>query len=157
MFKKILLIISINFSFVFCLQGQRVNLDEYEIFINDTLIYKADFTKNGKKIDSERLTHLTFKPITDGQKKYYYLNGQLSAEGEIKNKKEYGFWVYWHENGQKAREGSFDKGIPTGVHSYWYPNGNLRGVGNFKNGKYDGKWTMYNEDGSDKIEQYYED
>jgi antitoxin component YwqK of YwqJK toxin-antitoxin module len=96
---------------------------------------------------------LTFKPITDGQKKSYYLNGQLSGQGEIKNKKENGLWTYWHENGQKAREGSFDEGKRTGTHTYWYPNGNVRGVGSFKNDKYDGKWTMHKEDGSETILQ----
>ena len=65
--------------------------------------------------------------------------------------------TYWHENGQKAREGSFDGGKRTGTHTYWYPNGNLRGIGNFKNDKYDGKWIMRKEDGSEAIEQFYKD
>ena len=108
-------------------------------------------------MDSARAKLLTFKPITDGPKNVYYLNGQLSGQGEIKNKKENGFWTYWHENGQKAREGSFDAGKRTGTHTYWYPNGNLRGVGNFKNDKYDGKWTMHKEDVSETIEQFYKD
>ncbi|MBZ0245581.1 MAG: hypothetical protein K8H85_06525 [Cyclobacteriaceae bacterium] len=134
-----------------------MNLDEYDVFIQDTLINKSDFVKNEKILDSSRLKYLTFKPITDGQKRIYYLSGQLSGQGEIKNKKEDGLWIYWHENGQKAREGSFKQGKRTGTHTYWYSNGNLRGIGSFKNDKYDGKWTMYKEDGSETIEQFYKD
>lgn len=107
------------------------------------------------QVHSKRAKLLTFKPITDGQKKIYYLNGQLSGQGETKNKKENGPWTYWHESGQKSREGSFDEGRRTGTHTYWFSNGNLRGLGNFKNDKYDGKWTMYKEDGSETLEQFY--
>ena len=156
MIKKAILFFAISFV-TMTLHGQILNLDEYDIFIGDTVINKTDFIKNGKTINSERAKFLAFKPITDGQKKVYYLNGQLSGQGEIKNKKENGLWTYWHENGQKAREGSFDEGKRTGTHTYWYPNGNLRGVGNFKNDKYDGKWTMYKEDGSETIEQFYKE
>lgn len=137
------------------LLGQNLSLDEYDIYIRDTLINKADFIKNGNRLDSIRSKYVAFKPIKDGIRKIYYLNGQLSGQGEIKNKKENGPWVYWHENGQKAREGNFNEGKRTGTHTYWYPNGNLRGIGNFKDDKYDGKWTMYKEDGSDETIQFY--
>jgi antitoxin component YwqK of YwqJK toxin-antitoxin module len=157
MIKKTFLIFATSFLVTITLHGQNLNLDEYDIFIGDTLINKTDFIKNGKSLNSERAKLLTFKPITDGQKEIYYLNGQLSGQGEIKNKKENGLWTYWHENGQKAREGSFDQGKRTGTHTYWYPNGNVRGIGNFKNDKYDGKWTMHKEDGSETIEQLYKD
>jgi len=157
MIKTTFFIFAISFLVTIALHGQNLNLDEYDIFIGDTLINKADFIKNGKSLDSTRAELLTFKPITDGQKKIYYLNGQLSGQGEIRNKTENGPWTYWHENGQKAREGSFDEGKRTGTHTYWYPNGKMRGIGNFKNDKYDGKWTMYKEDGSETIEQFYKD
>ena len=137
-------------------QAQNINLKEYDIFIADTLINKSEFLEKGKELDSGRLKYLTFKPITDGQKKIYYLGGQLYAQGEIKGKKENGLWVYWYENGKKAREGNFDQGNRIGTHTYWYQNGNLRGVGNFKNDKYNGKWTMYNEEGQ-KTEQFYKE
>ncbi|MBS1666863.1 MAG: hypothetical protein JST58_05740 [Bacteroidetes bacterium] len=157
MLKKTILNFSVLFSLAICLHGQNLNLDQYDIFIGDKQLCKSDFIKNKATLDSTSLKQLTFKPIVDGQKKIYYLNGQLYAQGEIKNKKENGVWVYWHENGQKAREGSFAEGQRTGTHTYWYPNGHIRGVGNFKNDKYDGKWTMYKEDGSDPIEQFYKD
>ncbi len=155
MIKNIILIVFFSLASTIGLRGQNINFDDYDIFLSDTLICKADFVKNGKSIDSLRLKYLTFKPIADGDKKIYYLNGQLYGQGQIKNKKENGLWVYWHENGQKAREGHFEEGIKTGIHTYWYKSGNLRGVGSFKNDKYEGKWTMYKEDNSESIVQFY--
>lgn len=135
--------------------GQTVNLDEYEIYINDTLICKSDFIEKSKDIDSTRLKNLTFKLIKDGQKTIYHINGSLYGKGEIKNKKENGAWTYWYDNGQKAREGNFILGKREGTHTYWYTNGQVRGIGNFKNDLYDGEWIMYKEDGSGMIKQFY--
>jgi hypothetical protein len=155
MSKKILLTIITHCLATIVTFGQNLNLDEYDIFIRDTLICKSDYLKNGITLDSSRLKYLSFKPISDGQKQIYYLSGALYGQGEIKNKKENGFWTYWYENGQKAREGNFIYGKRTGTHSYWYPSGKLRGIGNFSNDKYDGKWTIYNEDGSGPVERTY--
>lgn len=135
--------------------GQTMDLNSYDVFIGDTLISKQDFMANVAKLDSSRAKKLIFKPMVDGLKQIYYLNGAVYAKGEIKNKHENGLWTYWHQNGQKAREGVFVNGKREGIHKYWYPNGNTRGVGNFKNDKYDGKWLMYNEDGALMAEQLY--
>ncbi len=157
MIKKGFLFSSILFSSIVTLYGQNLNLDEYDIVIQDTLINKSDFIRNGKNLDSIRLKFLTFTPKSDGQKSIYYLSGELSGQGNIKSKKEDGFWVFWHKNGQKAREGSFEQGKRIGTHKYWYPSGKLRGVGNFWNDTYHGKWTMYKEDGVEKEEKFYKE
>ena len=157
MIKKGLVILCIQLALTSITFGQNLNLDEYDVFIRDTLINKSDFIEKGNTLDSARLKHLSFKPITDGQKTFYYLSGAVYAVGEIKNKKENGYWTYWHENGKKARQGNYLDGKREGTHTYWYPNGNSRGIGNFKNDKYDGKWTMYNEDGTKVSEQIYKD
>ena len=134
-----------------------MDMDNYEIYVSDTLIGKSDFIKNGQNLPAEKAQKLEFKPITDGTKTAYYLNGKIYSKGEIKNLKENGFWEYWHLNGQEAREGQFVDGKPNGTHKYWYENGKLRGIGNWKNGIYDGKWEMYNEKGEDKVIQMYKD
>ena len=153
MIYRRLLIALILLSSPGLLSGQ--NLNDYDVYLGDTLINKADFARNGKGLDSTRLKSLKFKPVTDGQKTIYYLNGKIYGQGEIKNKKENGLWTYWHDNGQKAREGHFAEGKRVGTHTYWYANGNVRGIGNFTDDKYDGKWTMYKEDGSEVLEQFY--
>ena len=132
-------------------------MDEYEIYIGDTLIAKSDFLKNGQSLTAEKSQKLEFKPIKDGNKIAYYLNQNIYSKGEIKNQKENGFWEYWHSNGKKAREGAFIDGKPNGTHTYWYKNGQLRGIGNWKEGIYDGEWEMYNEDGKEKVIQIYKE
>lgn len=155
--KKILLTLTVSILFFGNLFSQNLNLDEYEIYIEDTLICKNDFIRNGQNLSSERAKKLKFKPITDGDKTSYYLNGNIYSKGAIKNHKENGIWEFWHSNGVKAREGEFIDGKPNGTHKYWYENGQLRGIGNWKNGIYDGKWEMYSESGNDTIIQHYKD
>jgi antitoxin component YwqK of YwqJK toxin-antitoxin module len=132
-------------------------MDNYEIYIGDTLIGKSDFIKNGQNLPSKKAKELEFKPIFDGLKIAYFIDGNIYSKGEIKNLKENGYWEYWYSNGKKAREGMFLNGKPNGIHKYWYENGQLRGIGNWKNGIYDGKWEMYNENGKEKIVQNYKD
>lgn len=153
--KKILITFGIFLIFTSVTFAQNINLDEYEIYVSDTLIAKSDFIKNSQLLPPKKVETIEFKPITDGIKVYYYLNGKIQGKGEIKNGKEDGYWEYWHSNGLKAREGEFVNGKPNGTHKYWHENGSLRGVGDWKDGSYDGKWEMYREDGKEKIIQEY--
>lgn len=153
--KRILLTLALSLLTFGNLFSQNINLDEYEIYVGDTLIGKSDFVKNGQNLSPEKAEKLQFKPITDGNKISYYFNGTVYSKGLIKNHKENGIWEYWHCNGIKAREGEFIDGKPNGTHSYWYENGQLRGIGNWNIGIYDGKWEMYNEDGKEKTIQDY--
>ena len=155
--KRILLTLTFSILAFGNLFSQNINLDDYEIYVGDTLIGKPDFIKNGQNLPPEKAKKLEFKPITDGNKIFYYFNGNIYSKGSIKNLKENGLWEYWHSNGQKAREGEFIDGKPNGTHKYWYENGQLRGIGNWKKGVYDGKWEMYNENGKDKIIHNYKD
>lgn len=137
--------------------AQNLDLDQYDIYIGDTLISKSDFIRNGSNLDSGRSRRIEFKPITNGVKKAYFLNGKLAASGAIQDLKESGYWIYWHPNGNKAREGEFIHGKPAGIHKYWYENGQLRGIGNWKDGVYDGEWEMYSEDGKESVIRIYKD
>ncbi|AZA48461.1 hypothetical protein EG346_09825 [Chryseobacterium carnipullorum] len=154
---KILLILFLIIFVNKNLYSQNVNLDEYEVYLGNTLIAKQDFIKNGQNLNENQAKTIEFKPITNGFKKVYYLNGTLYSSGKIENLKENGVWEYWHPNGQKARKGEFINGKPNGTHEYWYENGNLRGIGNWKNGVYNGRWEMYNEDGKEKTIQNYKE
>lgn len=53
--------------------SQNINLDEYEIYIGDTLVAKSDFVKFSNTLTKERSKMLQFKPVTDGAKKAYFL------------------------------------------------------------------------------------
>lgn len=155
--KQIILTLTFLILNIGNLFSQNINLDEYEIYMGDTLIGKSDFIQNGQNLPPEKANKLEFKPKTDGDKTSYYFNGNIYSKGLIKNHKENGTWEYWHSNGVKAREGEFIDGKPKGIHKYWYENGQLRGIGNWKSGVYDGKWEVYKENGEDKIIQNYKD
>lgn len=153
--KRILLITLAVLSF-YGANAQTVNLDEYEIYLGDTLIAKEDFAKTQQLVFAKR-GELTFKPITDGMKDTYYLNGVLYSRGKIENLKKNGLWEFWHPNAKKAREGQFVDGKPNGTHYYWFLNGNKRAIGNWKNGIYEGVWEMTSEDGKQNAIQTYKD
>ena len=155
--KKIFFTLTLTMFCFLNMFSQNINMDDYEIYIGETLIGKSDFLKNAQNIPTDKSQKLEFKPITDGSKTAYFLNGNIFSKGEIKNHKENGQWEFWHSNGKKAREGEFIDGKPNGTHKYWYENGQLRGIGNWKNGIYDGPWEMYNENGKEKVIQNYKD
>lgn len=111
------------------LYSQNIDLVDYEIYINDSLISKSDFMMNSQNLTEEKTKSLEFRPITDGDKIAYYLSGKLYSKGTIINRMENGNWEFWHPNGNKAREGEFIDGKPNGIHKYWYENGALRGIG----------------------------
>ncbi|WP_413533207.1 hypothetical protein [Empedobacter brevis] len=101
--NKIFYSIIISFFTFINAYSQNINLDEYDIYIGDTLISKADFIENSSNLNENQSQNLEFKPITNGIKKAYYLNGKLASSGKIENFKENGFWEYWYSNGNKAR------------------------------------------------------
>lgn len=102
----------------------------------------------------DQLHKFTFKPISDGFKKAYYLNGQIYSARKIANSKESRLWEFWYSNGVKARVGEFSKGKPNASHQYWYDNGKLRGIGNWENGVYNGKRVLYSEGGKEPLHKF---
>ena len=63
MIKRGLLILFLQLALVNISFGQNINLEEFDIFIGDTLINKSDFIEKGNTLDSSRLKRLSFKPI----------------------------------------------------------------------------------------------
>jgi antitoxin component YwqK of YwqJK toxin-antitoxin module len=81
----------------------------------------------------------------------YYSNKQKQMEGEYKDNKRNGSWVYYYENGNKWSEGSFKNGLDDGKRTVYYEDGQKRYEGNYNNGKQVGVWTFWDEKG--KIEK----
>ena len=79
-----------------------------------------------------------------------YINGQVKSKGEIKDGKNDGKWIWWHENGQKGLEKNYKDGKLDGKVTWWY-------------GYYIGdniKTTLYNDiklDGQIWSEEHYKD
>ena len=71
--------------------------------------------------------------LKDGLKKFYYENGQISSEGNIKN------------------------GLPEGYWISYYPTGIIKSEGNRKNNTLDSTWIFYNKYGDIHPFIYLED
>ena len=65
----------------------------------------------------------------------YHENGQLKAEGSLKNNQREGIWTLYHPNGEVNAKGNYTNNEP---HSKWmfcfYPNGKVKKQGYLLNG-----------------------
>ena len=90
-----------------------------------------------------------------------YINGQVKSKGEIKDGKNDGKWIWWHENGQKGLEKNYKDGKLDGKVTGWYNHigldGQIRSEEHYKDGKKDGKWTTWYESGKIGLEKHYKD
>lgn len=77
----------------------------------------------------------------------YYDNKQKMMEGEYKDSKRDGDWVYYYKNGNKWSEGTFVNGLGEGKRSVYYENGEKRYEGNYSKGEETGVWKFWDENG----------
>jgi antitoxin component YwqK of YwqJK toxin-antitoxin module len=77
-----------------------------------------------------------------------YPDGMRKGEGQMNEAgKKDGSWTYWHENGQKAKEGEYEDGEPEGRWMYWFENGKKQHDGQYKDGIKVGEWYSAGNDG----------
>jgi len=69
-------------------------------------------------------------------------------KGYVKNGKSDGPWVAYWLNGQLSSQGNYKKGEKDGPWISYWENGHLWDKGEYKNGKRDGRWVFYHPDGS---------
>jgi len=102
-----------------------------------------------------------------------YINGQVKSKGEIKDGKNDGKWIWWHENGQKGLEKNYKDGKLDGKVTWWYGyigdnikttlyndiklDGQIWSEEHYKDGKKDGKMTYWHESGQIWSEEHYKD
>jgi antitoxin component YwqK of YwqJK toxin-antitoxin module len=87
--------------------------------------------------------------IVNGLVTYWYPNGNKEQEGNNKNdiynnRKKYGEWIFYYENGQKKDIKTYINDIENGLATEWLQNGNKRAEGNYKGGEKDGQWVRKN-------------
>ncbi len=73
---------------------------------------------------------------------------RFNKSGTIKNGKEWGTWIAYHDNGQLRMKWGFKNGKNEGLYKSYWEDGSLFAKGNYKNGKEEGVWIYYSEDGS---------
>jgi len=125
---------------------EGVNLEELEI-IGDAL---------------NEIAYHKGSPYT-GKRYGLHLNGQKSMEGNYKDGKEDGLWVWWYKNGQKSMEGNYKNGKAVGLHVNWYENGQKAMEQNFIEDEGenfpipDGLEVWWYENGQKKLEQKWKE
>ncbi len=87
----------------------------------------------------------------------WHENGQKAFEGTYKDEKLHGAGTRWHENGQKAFEGTYKDEKLHGAWTFWYENGQKTSEGRFVIGAQDGAWTFWYENGQKAAEGIYKD
>ena len=114
----------------------------------------------------------TTEPFT-GNNLCEYINGQVKSKGEIKDGKNDGKWIWWHENGQKGLEKNYKDGKLDGKVTWWYGqieknlsttlynvtkiDAQIKKLKNYKDGKLDGISTWWHENGQKSQEKNYKD
>lgn len=82
-----------------------------------------------------------------GHKTFKYESGRIMSEGEYKNSKEHGKWVYYYENGETKSTGYYNNGLPDSLWQWYSDGGRLSKIGNFRKGLEHGVWVTYYDNG----------
>jgi antitoxin component YwqK of YwqJK toxin-antitoxin module len=83
-----------------------------------------------------------------GPWKEYHPNGQIKSQGEYKDGKRIGEWVFYYPNGKLEQKGKYDKkGQAQGAWNWYYESGNLLREENYLNDVLDGATTEYDDAG----------
>ena len=91
--------------------------------------------------------------LYSGWLKQMYDSGQAGALVRLKDGKQDGPYTAWHENGQKAMEGT----KPDGLCTEWHENGQKKAEETYKDGELDGPATYWHANGLKQIEATYKD
>jgi len=86
----------------------------------------------------------------------YYENKQKQMEGEYKDNKRDGNWIYYYKNGNKWSEGSFVNGLDDSKRTVYFENGQKRYEGYYDKGIQVGIWKFWDENGKLIQEEDYD-
>ena len=135
--KKYVYLIAFIFILVSCNKRQKVVEETYE----------GGSPKVEKYYEGEGANKELVKEVT------YYPNKQKQLEGDYKDSKRDGNWVYYYDNGNKWSEGTFHNGLYDGNSTTYFENGAKRYDGLYKAGKKIGIWKFYDETSGKQIRE----
>jgi antitoxin component YwqK of YwqJK toxin-antitoxin module len=127
--KKIIYLIAAIIVISACNRDKKVIEETY-----DDGSPKVERHYNGEGPDKEMIKEVR-----------YYSNHNKEMEGEYKNSKRDGNWVYYYQNGKKWSEGAFVDGLDEGKRTVYYKTGKMRYEGFYTKGKQSGVWKFYDE------------
>jgi len=146
-----------------------------EVVFNKGLVYlKKDMSLLTGKISGKKYKGEVVNGKKEGFHKiqYHYTPKKdtllSNAEGQFKNNKYIGKWLFYNPSGQLIAKGVYKEsdgkekgstGIPIkgreGLWQFWHENGQLEEEGSFVNGKREGLWRFWYENGQLKQEGSY--
>ena len=98
----------------------------------------------------------------------FYGEDQIYSEGNYKNGKKEGEWIFYDYDNNPAAKGNYKDGKAngewitydeetqfTGKVIGYYNNGELKSKRNYKDGKKEGEWIFYYKNGQIKLKEYY--
>jgi antitoxin component YwqK of YwqJK toxin-antitoxin module len=104
--------------------------------VKNAFLYDNDGNKQGEGI-------LTNEGKKEGDWKYFFRNGSISAQGKYVNNLESGKWNYFYEDGKTEQTGVFKQGKTDGLWQWYYPDGTLKREEEFYEGKAEGIYMEY--------------
>lgn len=87
------------------------------------------------------------KPLKHGALTAWHENGQVARQGEYDRDLPVGKTVWWHATGQKSVEGTFENGLACGKWTWWFDSGQKQIQGDFVDGAPRGDWVWWDTNG----------
>ncbi|MBI3220381.1 MAG: tetratricopeptide repeat protein [Bacteroidetes bacterium] len=101
--------------------------------------------------------YMAVKGKQNGFYKEYYSNGNLFAEGLMKNDSATGKWITYSKEGVKLTEVEWKLNEVNGIVHTFYPNGKVQKKGYKIKNQAEGWWEEYYESGQLKSHEYFKD
>ncbi len=127
----------------------------------DGELERIDTYANGKKMNVElhfegNAYHQTRLDSGKGVYELKFPHGETMGRIEFSNYKDNGATIYYFVNGNVQAEGVLINGSKNGGWKYYHPNGQLSAEGVYSMGDQEGEWRWYDEDGNLETIRRYE-
>lgn len=115
-----------------------------------TFLYPSELNLAKHDWDSSSVTFEKVsadEPIPHGPFIVFYSNGQKAAQGTYDRGQRSGEFTWWYSNGQKKTTGHYVDDLEDGPWSWWHENGLRMARGSFVAGKKIDQWSVWNPQG----------
>ncbi|MEA1873065.1 MAG: hypothetical protein U9N51_01380 [Bacteroidota bacterium] len=135
------------------------------LFLLPILLFLACNNKERKEVtitygngEPQKIEHVYYqgnKRIVN-KVEYYYLNGKLESEYELKDGKKHGKQIFYYKHGQVELEENYENGMLNGKSTQYYVTGEPDYEASYKDGLPHGEWKYYDDNGNLYLTQTFE-
>ena len=106
--------------------------------------------------DAQPTAYLTRgSKVKNGGTAQWYENGQLKHQGQFKEGKAVGRFIWWHANGNKHIQGTYTDGKKDRKWTWWHKNGIKKTEGSYQDDQPVGAWRAWHSDGNLRNEETF--